>query len=73
MLFFNWLRSAAKAAILAGVGDAVAELSTGTAEDSQAAEALGRLLSEPAAIEAPADDANKVGRRSGRLNGVAPK
>lgn len=57
MFFFTWLRSAAKAAVLAGVGDAAEELAGGTGENQKAAQALAGMLggASPALGRGPED------------------
>jgi hypothetical protein len=46
-MFFNWIREKVKNAFLAGLGDAIAELDSGTAETSGAVTCLRSRLRMP--------------------------
>ena len=62
-MLWQWIRAKVKAAFLAGIEDAIEELTHGEADDSQSVEALHRRLTTPA-LPAPATNGHARTRRT---------
>ncbi len=63
-MLFDWLRNTAKNAVLAGIGDAVKELHTGTEEQDESIAYLRATMAAPKALPAPSPAEETKGKRT---------